>query len=340
MSQQATPATVPQFNYAPAEPQADRAKRLDLEEGKTALVSFLKNIPGMDAEPPFVFCKVHWNSEMGDNGKVYQCFGGSCCEQVTWQKGYPAGTPGKFAVNKAKKRYYIPVVHYEQGSDGISSVATIKYLDLNYYTYEDLCMAIQGTKEGLDFFERDIEITAKKENQTPKLYFNRKETKAIWQTNEVYKTMVDAQLKDFAQRLYNALPKWITEQEFQELKPSMDAKVEQAKAAQSVAQPMIQAGFQPNFTPQTQPGYPGVPPTQTPYMAPQPQYSQPSYPGAPVMPMTPPAAPMPTVEQPAAPMPTVAPPAAPMPTVEQPGFEVPQVSLNFDPQAILNSQVQ
>ena len=93
------------FNAASLDAGGNYLPLLKIEEKKSVLVSFLKQVPGMP-EPPFVYCRVHWNSEMGDNGRMFQCFGGACCEQVTWQKGW-GGEPGKnygkyFDISKVK----------------------------------------------------------------------------------------------------------------------------------------------------------------------------------------------------------------------------------------------
>ena len=222
MSQQTT-----QFNYAGLQTRPDTLSELKLEEGKSTLVSFLKEVPGMQ-QPPFVYCKVHWNSEMGENGRMFQCWGGSCCQQVTWQKGW-GGAPGKFDVHKARTRFYIPIVHYEPDQTNPAMMrATIKYLNITYTAYDALIKAIQNTTEGLDFFDRDITIEAQKVNGAMNYLYHKKESQAQWKSNAVFRQEVDEQLPAVAQKLFNSLPMQMTEEQFLEIKPQLDAKVQQA----------------------------------------------------------------------------------------------------------------
>lgn len=317
---------------------------LKIEEKKSVLVSFLKNVPGMP-EPPFVYCRVHWNSEMGDNGRMFQCFGGACCEQVTWQKGW-GGEPGKFDVNKARTRYYVPVVHYEQDpSNPTVTKATVKYFDMTYTAYTALCTTIANTTEGLDFFERDIVVTANKVNGATNYVFDKRESRAAWLEQPLFKQQVDEQLPDVAQRLLNSMPKVITESEFAQMKPELDAKVRAAMNSHQAQQQQVQQG-------QAQPstGFNTLPQAQSMPQA-QPVQSIPGVsmdvqntmvPGTPMVgsftqpqvniPLTqvtqPQAQPMPQAQQAAQ---TVAPAQ-----VEEPKpFEIPQVSLDFDPNVLL-----
>lgn len=217
----------PVFNYAGLNSSGDFLPCLKLEEGKSALVNFLAEIPYMQ-NPPFVHCKVHWNSEMGDNGRLFQCFGGLCCQQVTWQKGW-GGEPGKFDVNKPRSRYYIPVVHYEPDpSNPAVSRATIKYIDMTWTAFDALVKTINATNEGLSFFDRDITIEVRKVNGATDYLYNKKESQAQWKTNPVFKEQVEQQLPEVAKRLMNAMPKMMTESEFLALKPTLDKKVQEA----------------------------------------------------------------------------------------------------------------
>lgn len=248
------------FNAASLDAGGNYLPLLKIEEKKSVLVSFLKTVPGMP-EPPFVYCRVHWNSEMGDNGRMFQCFGGACCEQVTWQKGW-GGEPGKFDVNKARTRYYVPVVHYEQDpANPTVTKATIKYFDMTYTAYTALCTSIQNTTEGLDFFERDIVVTANKVNGATNYVFDKRESRAAWLEQPIFKQQVEEQLPDVAQRLLNSMPKVITESEFAAMKPELDAKVKAAmNSHQAQQQQMTQGQAQPttgfNQLPTGVPGQP------------------------------------------------------------------------------------
>lgn len=270
-----------QFNYAGLEPKADFLPCLKLEDGKQALVAFLKDIPGMQS-PPFVYAKVHWNQEMGDNGRLFQCFGGACCQQVTWQKGW-GGEPGKFDVNKARTRFYIPVVHYAPSETNPAvSEATIKYIDMTYTAYDALIKAIANTTEGLSFYDRDIAIEPQKVNGATIYLFHKRETQAQWKTNAVFTEQVNAQLPTVAQRLFNAMPKTMTEAEFMAMKPTLDAKVQakmqshdaqmpqQAQAAQSAYNAFPTAQQMPTM-PQVQPAQFTQPTTNIPIAQPAPQ---------------------------------------------------------------------
>ena len=218
------PQMLPGFNYADPSSAGEYLPKLILEEGKSALVSFLKTIPGMQ-EPPIVFCRVHWNSEMGEKGRRYQCFGGQCCEQVTWQKGF-GGQPGKFAPNKATTRYYVPCVVYEQDPLNQTQMkATVKYADFTWVAYNSLCTAIANTTEGVPFWERDIVLTMKKVNGATDYVFDKKESQAQWIVNPMFKQQVEEQLPKVAEKLLKSLPQMMTEAEFLQMKPELDAKV-------------------------------------------------------------------------------------------------------------------
>lgn len=347
------PAAVPQFNYAGLQPMGDYLPTLKLEEGKSAMVSFLDEIPGMQ-NPPFVYCKVHWNSEMGENGRLFQCFGGSCCEQITWQKGW-GGEPGKFDVNKARTRYFIPVVHYDQDPQNPAAMAAvIKYIDMTYTAYNALITTIQNSTEGLPFFKRDVVITVRKVNGATDYLYTKKESEAQWRVNPVFKEQVETQLPNVAQRLLNAMPKIMTEAEFQELKPELDRKVQAAMNSHSaVNQPGAQAGFGafPGQVAAPVPGVPSVP--QAPGM--NAVYQQPAgIPNGNVQGVPVPGVPQaPVFEQPVVNIPVQpieAQPAtaiaAATPTAEvtstttvgqaeTPAVEIPSVSLEFDPSALL-----
>ena len=231
------------FNYADPSSAGEYLPKLILEEGKSALVSFLKTVPMMQ-EPPIVYCRVHWNSEMGEKGRRYQCFGGQCCEQVTWQKGF-GGQPGKFAPNKAVTRYFIPCVVYEQDPVNQTQMrATIKYADFTWVAYNSLCTAIANTNEGLDFWSRDVVVTMKKVNGATDYTFDKRESQAQWQTNPLFKQQVEEQLPKVAERLLASMPKMMTEAEFLAMKPELDAKVHAAQqSGLKVAQQAPQAQF-------------------------------------------------------------------------------------------------
>ena len=231
------------FNYADPSSAGEYLPKLILEEGKSALVSFLKTVPMMQ-EPPIVYCRVHWNSEMGEKGRRYQCFGGQCCEQVTWQKGF-GGQPGKFAPNKAVTRYFIPCVVYEQDPINQTQMrATIKYADFTWVAYNSLCTAIANTNEGLDFWSRDVVVTMKKVNGATDYTFDKRESQAQWQTNPLFKQQVEEQLPKVAERLLASMPKMMTEAEFLAMKPELDAKVHAAQqSGPKVAQQAPQAQF-------------------------------------------------------------------------------------------------
>ena len=261
-----------QFNYAGLQTRPDTLPELKLEEGKSTLVSFLNSIPGMQ-NPPFVYCKVHWNSEMGENGRMFQCWGGSCCQQVTWQKGW-GGAPGKFEAHKARTRFYIPIVHYEPDQANPAMMrATIKYLNITYTAYDALIKAIQNTTEGLDFFDRDITIEAQKVNGAMNYLYHKKESQAQWKTNQVFKQEVEEQLPTVATKLFNSLPMQMTEEQFLEMKPQLDAKVQQAIAShQQPQQPQFAQPMQQQLPFAQMPGaqpvqqfaqMPGVQPVQT-----------------------------------------------------------------------------
>lgn len=336
----------PAFNYAGLDESKDYLPVLKIEEGKPQLVSFLEHIPQMQS-PPFVYCRVHWNSEMGENGRLFQCFGGSCCEQVTWQKGW-GGEPGKFEAHKARKRFYIPVVHYTQNPNNpAESIATVKYLDVTYTAYDIIVKAINNNTEGLPFFERDVMLEATKVNGATVYQVNKKESKAMWLTNPVFNKQINDELPTVAERLLAAMPKAMTETEFLEMKPSLDAKVKAAMASHSQAsQPAPQAGFgafpgQPGQIPNypQQPSYPDM--NAVPYVQQQAVYSQPAVniPVQPVQQAMPVAQPaqqafaQPTVD-------TVVPQVPPVQTTEAvapaaPSVEIPQVSLDFDPSQLL-----
>lgn len=350
MSQQTT--ILNGFNAASTEPAADFLPLLKIEEKKNVLVSFLKNVPGMP-EPPFVYCRVHWNSEMGDNGRMFQCFGGACCEQVTWQKGW-GGEPGKFDVNNARTRYYVPVVHYEQDpANPTVTKATIKYFDMTYTAYTALCTTIANTTEGLDFFERDVVVTASKVNGATNYVFDKRESRAAWLEQPMFKEQVDSQLPTAAQRLLNSMPKVITEDDFAKMKPELDKKVQaamrshqaqQAQVQQGQAQPatgfnQLPSGIPGQPMPQAQPiqGVPNVSMDVQNTMVPgQPMVSsftqpQVNIPLAQVA--TPQAQP---VEQASTVAQTVTEEQTTMPVAEEAKpFEIPQANLAFDPNTLL-----
>ena len=285
------------FNYADPSSAGEYLPKLILEEGKSALVSFLKTVPMMQ-EPPIVYCRVHWNSEMGEKGRRYQCFGGQCCEQVTWQKGF-GGQPGKFAPNKAVTRYFIPCVVYEQDPVNQTQMrATIKYADFTWVAYNSLCTAIANTNEGLDFWSRDVVVTMKKVNGATDYTFDKRESQAQWQTNPLFKQQVEEQLPKVAERLLASMPKMMTEAEFLAMKPELDAKVHAAQQSNlKVAQQAPQAQFgqlptgqfgqlPPGFMPQqpaqqqfTQPqvNIPIAQPTQEAVTQPQVEVAQPQF---------------------------------------------------------------
>jgi hypothetical protein len=334
MSQQA-PA-YPQFNYASTEPMSEFLPQLKIEEGKQVLVSFLGQVPGMVnpetgelVKPPFVFCRVHWNSEMGENGRLFQCFKGSCCQQVTWQKGW-GDAPGKFDVHKAKPRFYIPVVHYEQDpTNPAQMAATVKYIDMTYTAY-DLLLKTIHMNEGLDFFERDIIIEAQKVNGAMTYLFHKKDTKASWMIQPAFKAQVEEQLQHTAEKLFASMPKQMTEEEFMAMKPELDAKVKAAMASHGAhQQPAQQGAFAPLPGQAPQQVAPGIPAA--------PAYQQPTT-SIPSPNMTVQGVPTPGVPATAVQPPVSAPAVEPTPVVEQPkAFEVPAVDLDFDPNSILNS---
>lgn len=334
MTQSVQTQELPGFNYASLESSGDYLQELKLEEGKHALVAFLKDIPGMQS-PPFVYCKVHWNSEMGENGRLYQCFGGSCCQQVTWQKGW-GGEPGKFEVNKARTRYFIPIVHYEQDPQNpASTCATVKYLNLTWSAYDALIKAVQNTTEGLDFFERDITLESQKINGATVYLFHKKESKASWLLNQIFLDQVNKQLPDVARKLLASMPKTFTEEEFLAMKPQLDAKVQQAMATAQAQQAGVQAGFGALPTAEVPP-IPQAQPIQAQPVV-QPVYTQPQV-NIPVQPsvqqVVPETVVTPTVTQPVAqPVAAVQPEQPVAQPVEQ--TTVPAVNLDFDPNALL-----
>lgn len=338
------------FTYASLTPQGEYLNSLKLDEGQTALVNFLQDIPGMQ-NPPFVYCKVHWISEIGDKGRMIQCFGGQCCEQVTWNRGF-GGEPGKFAPTKPKHRYYIPIVHYEQDpKNPAATQATVKYLDMTYSAYNALVTTLQNTTEGLSFFDRDITLTARKVNGAMDYIYDKKESLAQWKTNPVFKEQVEAQLPDVAKRLKNSLPMFITPEEFAEMKPALDEKVRLAMSShqqqqqQHQVQPQQQYSALPGqaFVPQqpqtypqgfVQPGQPAqpfgsMPSAQQVYT--QPQVAMPAQVQMPQQEVAQPVQTMPPV-QPEQVNATQSVPAQPV--QEQP-VTLPETSLAFDPNALL-----
>lgn len=327
--QQPTPPT---FDYAGLETQGDFLPELKLEEGKKALVSFLKDIPYME-NPPFVRCAVHWNSEMGDNGRMFQCFGGSCCQQITWQKGW-GGEPGKFEPNKARKRYFIPLVHYCQDeTNPAATKAMVKHLNLTWSAYDALVKAVQNNVEGLDFFERDITLEATKVNGATVYLFHKGESLAQWKQNPVFKQQVEEQLPNVAFRLANAMPKTMTEAEFMEMKPQLDAKVKAAMASHNA----VQQNAVPQYTqgvPQYQGVPQGVPQTQGFNLPPQtPVYQQPQV----NIPVATPIQAQSSEQLAAAVQQVEQPTQTTVEEVAQPTQEptVPQVTLSFDPNQVL-----
>lgn len=225
----------PNFNYAGTDPAGDFLQELKIEENKQAMIAFLDNIPGMQ-NPPFVYCKVHWISEYGEKGRLIQCFGGQCCEQVTWQKGW-GGEPGKFAPTKARHRYFIPIVHYEQDAQNpVATKATVKYLNMTWTAYNALVTVLQNTTEGLSFFDRDFMVTARKVNGATDYIYDKKESQAQWKTNPIYKQQVEEQLPTVAERLKNAMPLYVTPEEFAAIKSELDQKVKAAMASHQMQQ--------------------------------------------------------------------------------------------------------
>lgn len=328
-------AILPGFNAASLNGPADRLPVLKIEENKQVLVNFLKDVPGMPT-PPFVYAKVHWNSEMGENGRMFQCFGGACCEQVTWQRGF-GGTPGKFEANKAKTRYYIPVVHYEQDpANPAVTKATIKYFDMTYTAYAALCTTIANTNEGLEFYDRDVIVSATKINGATSYIFDKRESQAAWKSNAIFTQQVQEQLPAVAQKLLNSMPQVLSEAEFMQMKPELDAKLnaamssrqaQQAQVAQ--AQPQQTTGFNqlplgvPGTMPQAQPmGVPGTMPQAQQFTQPQAN-----------IPVSASAA-QPVQAQPVVGASGVAPEQTVVEQEPKP-FEVPQVDLSFDPNTLL-----
>lgn len=303
------------FNQASLDGAADRLQELKLEEGKSAVISFIDSIPGMP-NPPFVYCKVHWNSEMGENGRMFQCFGGSCCQQITWQKGW-GGAPGKFDVNKARTRYYIPIIHYEQDpANPIEVKATVKYLNLTWSAYDVIVKVLKNVNQDV-FFKRDAKIEAQKINGALIYQVYLTESQAQWQVKPNFKEQVDAQLPDVANKLLAAMPKMMTESEFLQMKPELDAKVQ--KAIASRGQNSGQSAQMEFSTPAG--GFSPIP--QNPLgqvdAVPQPVYTQPqvnlpvnSQPAQSIVQQ-------PTQEQ----------------SKEQEEFKIPSVDLDFDPSSLL-----
>lgn len=247
----------PGFNYADPQTATSFLPVCKLEEDKPVLMAFLKDIPGMQS-PPIVYARVHWFSEMGEKGARIQCFNGACCEQVTWQKGF-GGAPGKFAPSKAQTRYFCPVVVYEPDKTNQTQIkAVVKYLDITWIAYSSLCQAIDNTSGNLSFWERDILVTTKKVNGALTYLFDRREDKAQWLVNPVFTQQVNEQLPSVPERLCNSLPKLMTEAEFMELKPSLDAKVQASinsqMNAQNQQQPQAQFGTLPQGPQQQFPG--------------------------------------------------------------------------------------
>lgn len=339
----------PSFNYAGLEPAGEYLQELRIDEGKSALVNFLQDIPGMQ-NPPFVFCKVHWISEIGDKGRLIQCFGGQCCEQVTWQKGWN-GQPGKFEATKPKQRFFIPVVQYEADpANPAQSRATVKYMNMTWTAYNALVTTINNTVEGLSFFDRDITLTARKVNGATDYLYDKKETQAQWKTNPVFKAQVEEQLPNVAQRLKNAMPMFMDETTFMQMKPQLDAKVQAAmRSHQQQTQPAPQAAFgslpgqvppMNNMQPMQASQLGQVPPVQP---MPQPMYQQPQV-NIPVQP---------NLNVQGVTVPGEVPPAQPSPALsfdaqgqmtqqaqpaEQPAQEqtvIPKVDLEFDPSQLL-----
>lgn len=358
-----TQAPTSMFNQASLDGASDRLQELKLEEGKSTLVSFIENIPGMP-NPPFVYAKVHWNSEMGDNGRMYQCFGGSCCQQVTWQKGW-GGAPGKFEAHKAKTRYFIPVVHYEQDPQNpISVKATIKYLNITWSAYNVIVNTMKNVTGQLSFFMRDAKLEAQKINGALVYQVYLTDTQAQWMSQPAFTQQVNEQLPDVAAKLLAAMPKLMTEAEFMEMKPELDKKVALAmnsynqqneQSAQAGFGASSQAGLstipqQSGFNPipqQVQPGAFNPVPGQSQF-APQTQtvYTQPqvNIPFQPQVPQTTGVEGVPQtvgIDVPTQQVPTqvVTQTAGSTQTVEattqaQP-FEIPAASLEFDPSTLL-----
>lgn len=342
---QNVPGTVPAFSYAGLNSTADRLDCLKIEEGKSARVAFLKDIPGMQ-NPPFVFCKVHWNSEMGDNGRMYQCFGGQCCQQITWQKGW-GGASGKFDAHKARNRYYIPVIHYcPDPSNPAVSIASVKYMDMTWTAFDALVKTIRNTTEGLDFFDRDITLEVRKVNGATDYLYTKGETQAQWQVNPVFKQQVESQLPEVATKLAAAMPQVITESEFMEMKPQLDAKVNASMQSHNAAQQSQQQ--QPQASPYG--AFPTAQPMQAVYQQPaaQPVYPQPeAQPYAAAQPnvgvglQQTPQFTQPTVNIPTQAVTTQQVPAqqavAAAPVEQTPTVELQKVNLDFDPNTLLNS---
>ena len=235
------------FNYADPNSAGDYLSSVKLEENKPVLLAFLNNVPGMQA-PPIVYCKVHWNSEMGEKGTRFQCFGGQCCEQITWQKGFK-GQPGKFAPNKASTRYYIPCVTYEPDPMNQTQMkAIVKYMDMTWTAYNSFIIAMKNT-EGISFFERDVIVTAKKVNGATDYSFDKRDGQAQWIVNPEFNKQVNDQLPAVAERLLQSMPKLMSEAEFLAIKPTLDAKVQAAMAThtnpQAQTSPQAQFGALP-----------------------------------------------------------------------------------------------
>lgn len=323
------------FNQASLDGAQDRLQELKLEEGRSTTISFIENIPGMP-NPPFVYCKVHWNSEMGENGRMFQCFGGSCCQQVTWQKGW-GGAPGKFDVHKARTRYYIPIIHYEQDpTNPIAVKATVKYLNLTWSAYDVIVKVLKNTNQGLSFFERDAKIEAQKINGALIYQIYLSEGQAQWLAQPAFKEQVESQLPEIANKLLAAMPKMMTEAEFLEMKPMLDKKVQDAISSRAQNEGNgAQAGFStsgqgystPNgFSPIPQNNFQnampaGLVPPQT-DVSQQPAFTQPQV-NIPIQ-----AQPVQQVQSEQ---------QVQQPTTNEPAqeFEVPSVDLNFDVSQLL-----
>lgn len=236
------------FNYADPSGASNYLQALKLDENKPVLVSFLKNVPGMQS-PPIVYCRVHWNSEMGENGMKYQCFGGLCCQQVTWQRGW-GGAPGKFEVSKPQTRYYVPCIVYEPDKINPALMcAVVKYMDMTWTAYQNLCLSIEQTTGDLEFWDRDILITMKKVNGATTYVFDRRETRAQWLDNKVFNDQVNEQLPTVGERFKNSLPKLMTESEFLDIKPALDEKLSAAMSSHSVQQNVSSVSPQSQFGP-------------------------------------------------------------------------------------------
>jgi hypothetical protein len=129
------------FSYESFEVHHDYLQQLSIKENESTLISVIGSIPGMDM--PVISNKEHWWGEYGDNGSFITCHGGSCCETYTYNKW-----EHNKSLMQPKNYYYVPIVHYEKGKDGLTDVATVKVIKMNRSNYNRLANQVASCEEG------------------------------------------------------------------------------------------------------------------------------------------------------------------------------------------------